>query len=599
HPNCSRTLSKCQSFNIEHVALPTRCIEIESVQESTAPGSGLRFALRETAGRTGTYVALSHHWTEKAKIAQTKNSNYQCRTQKCEHISPCTTWISNPLTTLFKETCWLAMKLGIRYIWIDSICIVQDDTDDWAKESVRMAEYYQHAWLTIVATNTSESGNLRSDLGITDFPRITRLPYHDKDGYQQGHFYLQATGQSVLATDWQENVGNSTLLSRGWVLQEWLLSPRLLTFSNSSSGIFMQCRSNNTPKMVTGEALDTSLIRSDQIKASTIANAFKNILPFDMSSKKSLFKSWKSVVEAYSALDHSRVEKDRLVSLSGIAAEFGEALQKLLLDTSQISTDSTGTANKYVCGVWYDDIPSLLWERSESRPPRRLRGISAWSWASLGTTGVSQDGAETLVGAKVRWPDEHKTEELVCVVKQRVRLQVTTEIWQPLFNSPTDQSESGYGNDSRFAILRLRGRLHRVCIGSSFISEGDTNFAAELTGHSPDFGRSMWRRVTTYTKTDIVAGWASIEHPNYQTDVECLSDSSIFAFFVVKMPGIKRNFGIGRLSGKYTIFRVLYLRKVERPGYVPCYERVGVGRLFEREIESLFESAGAESIWLI
>lgn len=599
HPDCSRTLSKCRSFDVENVVLPTRCVEIQSVDEGAIPGSGLRFVLREPAGRTGKYIALSHRWTKEAEIARTTKANYLCRTQRCEHISPCTAWIDNPPTTLFKEASWLAVKLGIRYIWIDSICIVQDDDNDWARESIKMAEYYQYAWLTISATNTSEKGTLRSKLKTTDFPRIARLPYRDRNGQQRGHFYLQATAQSALAKDYREGVGNSTLLNRGWVFQEWLLSRRLLAFSNSSSGIFMQCQSSDTPKAVTGEMVDAGIDLGDQT-IGTIDKAFKNNLPLDMSSKEGIFLSWRSIVETYSGLELTQLEGDRLVALSGIAAEYGQALQALTIrEFAQTGRNTASMPHHYICGLWFGDITSLLWEQAEYRSPWRARGISTWSWASVGSRKPAKYGEEILVGVKVRWSEEHDNGEIVCAAEKAITIRVATKNWQPLFTSPTSQSESLYGNDSRFAVLKMRGRLQRVCIDAHFASKEDVNAAAIMTAHRPDFGRDTWRRVSTYTKPNIVAGWASVEHPDYQSDAECRSSSPIFAFFVVKLPSIKGYFSMGKLSGRHTAFRVLYLRQVERPEYAPCYERVGVGRLFENEVESNFKSAKEVNVWLI
>jgi hypothetical protein len=49
----------------------------------------------------------------------------------------------------------LALKLGFRYIWIDSLCIIQDDAEDWEVQSALMSEIYQNAVLTLAATSST------------------------------------------------------------------------------------------------------------------------------------------------------------------------------------------------------------------------------------------------------------------------------------------------------------------------------------------------------------------------------------------------------------------------------------------------------------
>ena len=62
--------------------------------------------------------------------------------------------------------------LGIRYIWIDSLCIIQGDAEEWKREAVRMAEIYEHAEVVVSA--------LRSDDGYSGFlgPRIPHIVAH-------------------------------------------------------------------------------------------------------------------------------------------------------------------------------------------------------------------------------------------------------------------------------------------------------------------------------------------------------------------------------------------------------------------------------------
>lgn len=56
------------------------------------------------------------------------------------------------LPTTFRDAIQVTKGLGIRYLWIDSLCIIQDDDVDWKEESSKMASIYQNSFLTICAT---------------------------------------------------------------------------------------------------------------------------------------------------------------------------------------------------------------------------------------------------------------------------------------------------------------------------------------------------------------------------------------------------------------------------------------------------------------
>lgn len=180
---------------MENVALPSRCIEIESEN-----GQIKRCILRETGGREGKYIALSHRWCAETETVRTLKGNYDCRTLRCTAVTAggsCQGCKTPMTTTLFTHAYEIAVKLGVAYVWIDSLCIVQDDADDWKRESAKMADYYQHAWLTVAATRTHNDGGLFGEFEMKDLARVTRLPYRDREGSQKGYFYLQCPGGSA------------------------------------------------------------------------------------------------------------------------------------------------------------------------------------------------------------------------------------------------------------------------------------------------------------------------------------------------------------------------------------------------------------------
>ncbi|TVY55546.1 hypothetical protein LCER1_G002742 [Lachnellula cervina] len=70
----------------------------------------------------------------------------------------------------FRDAVIVTRELGIRYLWIDSLCIVQDDLDDWRKESAQMDRIYGMSFLTIIAAGASHSQ------GGCFVPRAIRFP---------------------------------------------------------------------------------------------------------------------------------------------------------------------------------------------------------------------------------------------------------------------------------------------------------------------------------------------------------------------------------------------------------------------------------------
>ena len=102
------------------------------------------------------YACLSHCWgTKKLLVATTVKISTHLHTGL----------LVNSLPSTFRDAVTTCFNLGISYIWIDSLCIVQDDTDDWRTHSARMADIYENCFLTIAATNSSDvTGGLFRDV---------------------------------------------------------------------------------------------------------------------------------------------------------------------------------------------------------------------------------------------------------------------------------------------------------------------------------------------------------------------------------------------------------------------------------------------------
>lgn len=597
HKRCKKTLSQCDNIDTENSPLPTRCIEVRfNCGQEKCSACGISFRLQHTDGQTGRYIALSHRWVLETEDARTLKSNYDCRIGSCHEGDSCQSG-QLVMGQVFNDTGHLALQLGIKYIWIDSVCIVQDDSDDWNRESVKMADYYQHAWLTVSATKTSEFGGLFTEVDIKNLPRIAPLPYRDKTGEQKGHFYVQSGSGPAVANAYKTYVRNSELLKRGWVYQEWILSRRLLTFSNA--GLFLTCQSD-PPRSTFSEYIADRLEPEERTKP-VFNFGKKELKDDDFSTIAKILSTWEKIVKRYSALQLTKFDGDRLVALAGVASEYGKGLRAIEQEEQgKSSTGSQAVARvpyRYVSGVWFPHLHSLTWEPIIHGTPARVGGIPTWSWASMKT--LDEDTGE-YCGMGVQWSStEPKTKTTeVCRLVDAIRVPVENidekkDIWEVIIDKAGQVSlEDTYGNNHRFFILELRGYLQAVQIHGYFESKDDTDAVATLTSHQPDLGKGKWHKVTIADAGPDVIGWASIEHPDYQKDVDDEMNGPIYIVFISSIGNINRGFAVGNIFSYYhTAYEVLYLRPKEVSGYGNMYERVGVGRLYD--VEALYKSLEA------
>lgn len=122
----------------------------------------------------------------------------------------------------------------------------------------------------------------------------------------------------------------------------------------------------------------------------------------------------------------------------------------------------------YTCGLWLLDSQASVWENFDNKPACRLLGIPTWARSSLGhTNGITHD--ESQKGVAVHWRDEQDTVgcETLYVIEQSAALHVDTTAWLSHFSwELLAQPDLLYGNDSRFAVLNLRGRLLQMSVGT-------------------------------------------------------------------------------------------------------------------------------------
>lgn len=295
-----------QCAKADETLLPTRLLYLSRCKEGS-----LQVSLQETKNFRGRYACLSHRWGGSDK-GTTRQDNYA---QMLVGIP----WCTIPKT--FQEAMGFLYALGISYLWIDSYCIIQDNSGDWETESKQMASIFENSYLTIAATAAvnNESGCFWNE----DYSHGRSL--HDGDGVPMD---LRRISIQKKIQHW-ERVWTSNrethfpLLTRAWVFQERLLAPRVLHFSHQE--FVWEC----------AECGDCQCGGFDnRSNAKTVSWNMNN--------------SWHAAVELYTALKLSR-ETDRLAAFHGFADFY----------TRIIPAD---VEKDYLTGLWRGSLHlDLLW----------------------------------------------------------------------------------------------------------------------------------------------------------------------------------------------------------------------------------------------
>ena len=326
--------------------LPTRVID---VGDSSHPPK-----LYITHDEPGIWVALSHCWGREVRfVTESRNLSDRQQAMALEDI---------PAT--FRDAILITRRLEHHYLWIDSLYIVQDSSEDWAYESSRMQHYYKMAILTIATDHLT--GDHESFLETTR-PRDSapvEVPFLTS---------LTSTPSRIFITDRVHLPGyendNSPLNSRGWTLQENLLSPRTLHYAEQQ--MFFECQkysiteSDLTPRGTSDADVFTSIkrffLRPECSRQDLSVVEYPTMAIF----YDPLYR-WYQILEEYYKRSLT-FEDDRFAAISGLARE--------------ISEQSKMT---YKAGIWIEDFHiGLLWNVScRGSLPNTYRAPS-WSWASL------------------------------------------------------------------------------------------------------------------------------------------------------------------------------------------------------------------------
>lgn len=339
----------CSVNGAEHL-LPSRVLDVGPSDGSQEP----YLHVCETP-TYGLWVALSHCWGTVPPLKTTINTlSAHKRGIAMAQLPPS-----------FRDVVLITRNLGIRHLWIDSLCIVQDDLEDWKVESAQMSRIYGMSFLTVIAAGSSNSH------GGCFIPRsIPVAPAELYPSDSPGPFCVaQYVPESREPTE-----------KRGWCYQEALLPKRTLSYGT---------------KMMTWRCQSGSFTEQGGYKSQP------ETLHHDLDREIYGYSKWETVVQEYTRRSLTQ-QKDKLVALAGVVEE----LYRVWHDT-------------YLAGLWKGDIMrQLLWRTDVNKDP--TQGIEptrisdpqhyypSWSWGSLSWPVLfyahwlkDYDDIATLVEAKI------------------------------------------------------------------------------------------------------------------------------------------------------------------------------------------------------
>lgn len=314
--------------------LPSRLVEIQESSVRVVKTLGLDPIQTK-------YLALSHCWGPPESItAQLNDETYEEYTRQIP---------ASALPKTFKDAITITRRLGYKYIWIDSLCIIQHNVECWIQEGSQMCQIYENSLLTLAAASSSSGqGGL-----FYNSPKVEITGTVPGSGQEYRLF---------ARFNFNHRFFDYPLMNRAWVMQERLLSPRTLYFT--SQELVWECRARNV------------------CQCSPILGGFQaQVAGFPDNSKlqpvqahldtSALMSKWYEVVEIYTQLRLS-YPGDKLMAVDGIAQYMAPMRE-----------------SQHFAGLWIDSFPSDLAWAVDRFDDERLRVLEwrapTWSWASLET----------------------------------------------------------------------------------------------------------------------------------------------------------------------------------------------------------------------
>ncbi len=287
------------------------------------------------------YAALSYCWGGQQRITATKLT--------MKDLMSNVPYVKLPKT--LQDAVTVTIKLGLRFLWVDALCIIQDDRTQTQREIAAMPNIYRNACVTISAarSRSCEEGFLHNIMAPGPTATAFKFQFYGPDC---------TVGSVVCFHSDSEYRYRNPITDRAWPLQEFILSRRILKFGGFQRSWLCLCDTLYDKESVGNWWKDNDIeeasLRRDFNKAS-------------VTLKTPGRENWSRLVELYSNLKVTN-PADRLLAISGMAATLGEK-----------------TNDQYLAGIWREHFPNALLWYVPSIPAAKcdIYVAPSWSWAAV------------------------------------------------------------------------------------------------------------------------------------------------------------------------------------------------------------------------
>ncbi len=441
--NIHRCVSSC-----EHVLpdakgfLPTRLIDVRQDQLRVVETRNDPY-FKQLSACDRRYSTLSYCWGSRLEGLS------QLRLTKDTQPLLQSGFVLGAMSAVQKNAAMVTRALGIPFLWIDAICILQGDADDWELESSLMHKIYGNAYVTIcnLKSQSCQQGFLSEDQLRVNIPFDTRDRSKKAECYEIGPGSVSGCSIRAFERDtWSRLDFQSTeWISRAWTFQEATLSTRMILFARS--GLYFSCSSGLVWEY--GRLLEEPLNFS-------VHGILQDTSAADM------YRNWNQKIATQFSGRQATYLTDSLPALSGTAQIFAAALD-----------------DEYVAGMWKGDLlAGLLWKMEgplRNSLDRLLLSFEgpyigpSWSW-------VGRQEGESGVG-KVRGFGPGRCNLYPTKSSAGLRMQCDT--------LETQRAPSGMDKFGKIssATLLVKTRVYPLALGWYHLPDDDGDDGGRLIDH--------------------------------------------------------------------------------------------------------------------
>lgn len=326
--------------------LPKRLLELSN---------GCVVLREDAAHKRHPYACLSHCWGPSPR--RPESTILKTKRATLEKFKLKVPW--DQLTKTFQDAVEICRRLSINFLWIDSLCILQDSIDDWAQNAAEVGSIYENALLTIAATKSKE--------GCEGCYTTTDLQYHALSVPGCDNICIRKKPPSYPVHELTLDQSCFPLLDRAWVYQEMHLSVRILHFC--SQEVVWACRSARKSEsgISDAEATNNFQYSTDLHGWDT---SWKDLNPIENSLQNDTRTLWYRIVEEYTRL-HISFPSDIFPALAAL---------------TQRMYNLRPPQDLFMAGLWKRTLLlDMMWKcplgQNLGRPPKWR--APTWSWASL------------------------------------------------------------------------------------------------------------------------------------------------------------------------------------------------------------------------